>query len=185
MDHDSYTNKLVETLVNPDKWPQLVMSDEFNELAKEVNKDVGSGTTSAKIASIFVKHQLIHEMTKSLISMCNLYVQGEIWPTVYKPAVDKNQDQMTGWYLSYFRDSCVYLDGKDNFLSVAFELNRLRNKVAHNLTGKNGVVISETHSRFSSNFEKAVSNFVTCEQDILWRLKDLTNRVDFEEFANH
>lgn len=183
MDHDSYTDALVDILVNPDKWPQLVMSNDFDELARDVNNDVGSGTTSAKIASIFVKHQLIHEMTKSLISMCNLYVQGEIWPAVFKPAVDKNQDQMTGWYLSYFKDSCIELHGKSDFLQYASELNRLRNKVAHNLTGKNNVVISETYASFSTNFERAIRSFVSCEQDILWRLKDLTKRVDFNEFS--
>lgn len=184
MDIDAYTQTLVEILISRDKWPELSFTDEFDRLSLDVVEEIGTGTVSAKMASIFINHQIVHEMLKNLIAKCNLYIQGEIWPVVYRPKFDSGDEKMTGWYISYFNDSCIDLKAKADFIKYTSELNRLRNKVAHNLTGKNNSIISETHRQFMATFSKAVVAYAECESEVLRYLTDLTNRVDFSDFID-
>jgi hypothetical protein len=174
-----HSNDLCLILADTSKWPALTLSEDFLSLSRRVEIEVSKESVSSQIAAVFVMHQIMHEMTKHLISLSTLYIQGEIWPTEYKPAYDKNKDQMTGWYLAYLKDNCINFDDKDKFTDLALSLNKLRNELAHHMTGKNEVVVSHTFDKYILSHKLLLKTYRSCEKRILDYLFDLTNRVDF------
>lgn len=183
MKNDEYTKKLIDVLLDKRQWPSVSFSEDFEELSLSVQNQPNTTNVSGKIAAIFVLHQIVHEMTKCLIKLSNLYVQGEIWPTKYNIAFDKDQEKMTGWYLTYYSDSCITHKNKKQFLRHAKEVNRLRNEVAHNITGKNKSIIENTYKKFNNEFYLTTEAFLICENDAFERLVELTDRVDFNFFT--
>lgn len=179
---NNYTDNLVKRLTDATQWAQPLPSEEFLHLAQSVKNDVISNTVSSKIAVILVHHQIMHELTKNLIHMSTLYIQGEIWPTKLDPPYDNNDEKMTGWYLNYLKDHCIDFKHKDEYLVLALRLNKLRNKVAHELTGKNEVVIDRSYNEFTKLFSELHTHYEQCEEWLFHLLDDLTKRVDFEEF---
>jgi hypothetical protein len=179
---DTYTNDLAKRLVDTKQWTLSPPGDDFLQLARSVKNDTKSETVSSKIAIILVHHQIMHELTKNLIYMATLYIQGEIWPTELSPSYDNNDEKMTGWYIGYLRDHCIEFKHKDDYLKTAARLNAIRNKVAHDLTGKNEVIIGRSYSEFEKLFSELYAHHEKCENGLLNLLTDLTKRVDFEEF---
>jgi hypothetical protein len=163
------------------EWVSLEISDGFEKLADRVKNEVGSDSISGKIAYIFIQHQIMHEVTKSLIKLSNLYVQGEIWPIVFNPAYDEGEDKMTGWYIDYFVKHCIECKSKKEYVEKAKRLNQIRNKVAHNLTGKNEVIVERSFDEFEELYIQASKLASVCIHDVIRMLNDLVHRVDFEE----
>ena len=179
---DSYDRNLKELLLDKNKWMPKDFTEDFRILLSQIEKDVSSDSISGKIASIFIRHQIIHEITKDLIKLSHLYLQAEIWPTKFVPKYDDGKERMTGWYIDYYEGSCIECKSKDTFVREVKSLNRIRNKVAHNITGKNEVVINSSYKQFSKHFNKAIYCFNDeCLPYLLWKLDDLTSTVDFKQ----
>jgi hypothetical protein len=180
---DDYTKTLVRKLSARDDWSVLALSEEFKRLIEQIGRDVKADSVSGKIATILIQHQIMHEFVKKLIETSNLYVQGEIWPSVYEPAYDNNKEQMTGWYIDYFEKHCISVKGKSDFIRESKRLNEIRNKVAHNLIGKNDVIINQSYTRCGELLTKVGRNYAVCMAEMMKLLVDLTKRVDFTEFV--
>jgi hypothetical protein len=182
MDEDAYTAKLIDKLTDTTRWGVQVMTNDSMFLIQQINNDLKNSTVSSRIAIMLVQHQVMHEMTKDMIELSNLYIQGEIWPTVYRPVYDRGEERMTGWYLAYFKNNCIESKGKDAYINKARRLNEIRNKVAHNILGKNAAIINQSFEEFQSLFTEVNAQYVECANNIIWRLSDLTKRVDFTDF---
>lgn len=180
---ESYSTNLIEKLINEDGWWPEEFTDDFTSLIDRVSDEVAQDSVIGKIAAILIKHQALHQMTKDLIDLSHLYVQGELWPTEFKPSYDGGHDKMSGWYLNYYSSHCVDCKGKESYLRHAKRVNAIRNAVAHNLTGKNDSVINKSYIEFEDEFTKAVCAYNDmCIVDLMWRLRDLNQRVDFKDF---
>lgn len=178
---DDYSLNLIDRLSNPRKWYKSALDSDFIKLTAKVNKELRSDTISGKIASIFIQHQIMHEIIKDLIGLATLYVQGEIWPAVFQPPFDGGKDKMTGWYISYYEDHCIGCKGKAELLKEAKKVNNIRNKVAHNLSGKNEVVIRSSYQTFGLTYDRVLEFADQCEQDMTRLLEDLNARVEWNE----
>ncbi len=180
MSEDPYDRELLGKLINYERWPFLDLSEGFNNISARIQDELPANTLSGQIASIFVWHQIGHEMTKSLIKLCLFYVQGEIWPTKFNPKFDGGKDKHTEWYLQYLQDNCMEFTGKLEYLESIRELNRLRNAIAHKLTEKNESIVEQTYLRSNALYESIVTKFTLSNRDLNSRLIDLTKRVDFK-----
>lgn len=180
---DAYSKDLIKKLNDVEQWIPNPPSDEFLRLSQSVTDESQLNTVSSKIAVILVHHQIMHELTKTLIHLSTLLVQGELWPTKFTPLLDGGKEKMTGWYLEYLKNNCINFESnnKDKYLEVAMRLNSLRNKVTHELTGKNEVIIGQTYREFERLYERLQSHYLECENWLLYKLQDLTIRVDFDK----
>lgn len=88
---------------------------------------------------------------------------------------------MTGWYISYYEDHCIGCKGKAELLKEAKKVNNIRNKVAHNLSGKNEVVIRSSYQTFGLTYDRVLEFADQCEQDMTRLLEDLNARVEWNE----
>jgi len=172
--------QVTEILSDNTKWPRLRYDDEIVELITGSVGQLGTRTVYEKIASILMEHQLLDSALRHLIKLSILYIQGEIWPAKYEPVVHAPRDQKTtGWYLNYYEKSCLDVESKTDFLDHMKKMNSYRNKIAHHIIGKNEVIISDTHEKFSSEFYLASQAFSRCEKEVFEKLYDLTKRVNF------
>jgi hypothetical protein len=178
---DAYDKDLLNKFTNS-SWILDDFSDDFMKMIRQAEKDVSTNSTSGKIASILLKHQAIHEMTKDLINLSHTYLQGEIWPTRISPKYDGGKEKMTYWYIEYYENNCIGCNGKTDFIKEVKIINDIRNKVAHNLAGKNDAMVNDSYLKFESHFAKAISHYNDeCYVALVDLLTDLNRRVDFSD----
>lgn len=183
--NDEYTNKLVDILTDVENWPALRLSDDFSGIIQEVHREISSDSTAGKIAIILVEHQIVHEAILNLTRLSHLYIQGEIWPIIYKPTFPKKEDKMmTGELITYYQSNCIEARYKDDVCRIAKELNNIRNKIAHNLSGKNNTIIRREFNRYRKRFLEFIEKNDACEDYLVSILSDLTKRVEFKEFRS-
>lgn len=182
--NDDYTDELVKKVTDEKLWPLFKGTDGFDDLAKAVKADVSTESVSGKIAQMFVYHQIVHELTKILIEMSLLYVQAEIWPTEFNPAYDNGKSKMTYWYITYYEEHCIENVDKEKYIQLAKRLNEIRNKVAHNLTGKNVVEINRSFNEFSRLYDSLIESYDKCDAHLTQKMHEISQRLDWDDFLS-
>lgn len=181
-----YNTKLLRKLANAEKWWDEIGEDdgELNKLYTQLAKDIEADSVSGKIALILLQHQLFHELLRELISVSTLYVQAEIWPTRFEPSYDAGKDRTTGWYVTYYAEHCIDCKGKTEFIAAMWDMNKIRNKVAHKLIGKNDSIVNQSYKDFIKVSATVLDTYSICADDLHSKLVDLTKRADFEELLS-
>lgn len=177
--NDVYKKELISKLSDENSWWPKEFSDDFTSFIVRVDKQADQDSIINKISSIFIKQQATHQMVKDLISLSQLYVQGELFPTKFEPSFDGGKEQMSGWYVGYYESHCIDCDGKDAFLKHVKQINKIRNDVAHKLLGKNDSMIGRSYKKFEVEFTEAVCIYNDrCIVDLMSHLRELNKRLE-------
>ena len=181
-----YDKELLARLLDRKLWweDNIANKESLNRLYLQIAKDIKDNSISGKIALIMLQHQLFHELLKELISISIFYLQCEIWPTKYEPIYDKREEKTTGWYIDYFENYCIDCSGKLELIKTIKNINRIRNKVAHNLIGKNELIINRSYSEFINYSNLFLDELNQCARDINMKLEDLGKRMDLESLIS-
>lgn len=178
---DNYTSELAKQITDVKHWNMTPYSTDYIMLIKSIDEEIKVKSISAKIASILIKTQIMQDMTKHLINLSTIYIKAELWPTMFEPAYDNGKEQMNGWYIDYFEKYCITFENKDSFIKNAKEINRIRNKVAHNIVGKNTEIINETYKKCEKLAIELIKDYSKCVKILVTDLIDVSERVDFHE----
>jgi len=180
----NYDRQLLDKLKNK-SWVPKDFTKDFVELSEKIDEE-GAQTVSGKIATVFIQHQILHQFTIDLAKASIFYMQGELWPVKFSPSFDKGKEEMTDWYIKYLKSNCIDFAGKEDFIREVIAVNRLRNKIAHNLASKNEVVINESYLEVRTHFQSAVNSYIeNCMKDLSNNIRDLSKRVNFDEIISN
>jgi hypothetical protein len=125
-----YERNLLSRLADSDAWPGSANPEFAERLERVAVRSLSRRTTEADVTAIVIFHQLAEQMLRVLIEDNRFFVALSVLPT---PIAFREQARQTfGQVLQALRDGVEFLR-KERLLTLAEDLNAIRNGVAHKL----------------------------------------------------
>jgi len=125
-----YERKLLSRLANSEAWPGFANPHFAERLERVAVRSLSRKTTEADVTAIVIFHQIAEQMLRVLIEDSRFLIAISILPT---PISFREQARQTfGQVLQTLRDGAEFRL-KDRLLTLAEDLNVIRNGVAHKL----------------------------------------------------
>ena len=148
-----YEEKLARELKNPDaylRWKDSIPISELNGLAYDLS--VSNQSIESQITRLFIYHQIIGEQLIVLNKYCELVTKASIYPLKFTTESYKYSDD---FYVNLHKlKGTIEFHGKSKIISLATEVNNLRNDFAHKLVSNFYNHINEPLKDISIKFDQ-------------------------------
>jgi hypothetical protein len=128
-----YERQLLARLGDRSAWPGFAKPEFADRLDRLAVRSLSRRTTDADVTAIVIFHQLVEQMLRVLIEDSRFLVALSILP--YEIVFRDRDRQTFGQVLQALRDGAEF-KRKDRLITLAEELNTIRNGVAHKLLQK-------------------------------------------------
>ena len=133
-------NKIVNRIMNSDKWPNLQSSENLELLNELADESFSTQTVSGMLASVLMYHQIIEVMCLHLLENCHFQIQLAVYPAMIDLSIKENK--MLGSYIQELKNS-ISFHKKDEFINKVTEFNGIRNDLIHEMRKNNPKTIIE------------------------------------------
>jgi hypothetical protein len=177
----SYTNELVDNIINVEKWPEP--PEVIGKLLNIAEGEYEKGTIEGYITSVILYHQITEESVKVLIRYSELVQKAQMWPLILDFKFDEDR-LMFGQVLNELKRG-IDFSGKEEFIARCYELNKLRIKIVHKIVHIPLSELEKEAKHVKIIFKKILKAFTEGIEFLVGWLSDLRTSIDWEEFLEH
>lgn len=170
---DTYKNELVKYIKNTEGHLMAEWTDDttpLSELNGIAEESLQRHNPEGHIAALFIYHQLTFEILRSILIRTNFLIKLSLYPIHFNPKKYSTDSKFSE--LLQDLDHSINFKGKSNILSLANNMNKLRNDFGHRIV--------ENYSYY--DIEKKLKNLKTIYEDIFqtW----ITSQTDLRRLTD-
>jgi hypothetical protein len=160
----------VSLLLNEELWPHIKEPEIIKRLENIANKAYSRNEEDGFISCILIKHQIIEEMMRVLITdseyIITAYIAGP-----YEYSIQPLKAKMFGEIITEFKRTVEFPE-KNEIISLAYKMNEYRNNIAHKILLTNSLdEIKKMARETNTIFDKLRNLFSKSHNDFIEALK--------------
>ena len=148
--------QIIAKLIDSEKWSVIYRPEFLEQLNIIADKIYNKKNLEGFISSLLIYHQLTEEMIKVLIDISTFFIQSNFLEFEYE-AKDLRK-KMFGQLINEL-DSCLKIEGTNDFIQKCKELNELRINAVHKITKNTDLV---EFQKLCSKSKKYLTTYMKC-----------------------